>query len=941
MMLRISVALCAIALIPTLPAAHADKWASATVGDITIGYSPDRGLSIRYHGQVVVEGATIQFHDGKWQKLYFGLPGGVRDVQVRDAPEGKEMQILGGPTDDSFAFDYRASARTDGTVRILFSYTLKREQPFSVEYCTVQPSDGPIVGCPFKGIGGAALQEGKVQLEATSGGIDEKTIVASNVKELSIQSRVGKVTFATDGDPWFLLFDGRLRFCGNSLTGWFWGGKLSDTGAVGETRRLDFTVRFEGGPSAPGPDIDVTGKGKPALAVPSVYSPPTQAGLPTLIPEPKETRPAEGSFVVRPDTVVVVRDKPAPEDLRAARDLRGWLKDRYGLSLPLREARQVKNSSGAILLGEPSANPLVAAACKSGDLIDKPEGYSLTVGPQRIVVAGADRPGTYWGVQTLLQLLGPTKDGPEAPAVRIRDWPDFGLRAAHFCLYEHDLAYMTRLVTDFLPRYKFNAVIMEIEGIRWDSHPEWAPKGPTPADVGKLADIARDHFLDPIPQIQSGGHCDYFLFRNGLHKDLAENPDNPYNYCPSNPDTYKVFFDLFAEVQKYLHPRYFHIGHDEFSNDYAICPRCRGKSPAELLAGDVKKLRDWWAERGVPIMMWGDMLLAPVEGPGGSDAFNGGGNLKLADAVPLLPRDVIIADWHYGGEEEFPSFAFWKQHGLRIVAGPWYGLQNIYNLTRAAQKQEAMGIAATTWCGVASEDDAMRGLQYLGSLPYAADCSWSVGKRPPDKLPYDPGERFVSALRPPQARLKGRGFLVDLQPAATRALSDPDGQGWLGYGPGRDLSGVPVGRITLDGTAFQVGPGAVVLAGPLAPAGLPSAVKGIMVGQRASGLLFLNVCGWPVDAGQRIGACVIHFADGTQEEAPLIFGRNIAAYYAHRSLISGGPAWTGKTPGGTALSLYAWEWRNPNPERVVSSVDFLSAGTPAGPALLAITAVAP
>ena len=523
----------------------------------------------------------------------------------------------------------------------------------------------------------------------------------------------------------------------------------------------------------------------------------------------------------------------------------------------------------------------------------------------------------------------------------MRDWPDFGLRAAHLCLGAPDLTYVTRLLTDFLPRYKLNAVILEIESTRWDSHPELAPKGPTPAEIGKLCDVARDHFVEPIPQIQSGGHCDYWLFHDGIHKDLAENPANPYNYCPSNPDTYKLMFDLYAEVWKYMHPKYFHIGHDEFNNDYAICPRCKGKSPAELFAGDVKKLRDWWAEKGVPIMMWGDMLLAPVEGEGGTDAFDGGPPLKIADAVSLLPHDVIIGDWHYGGEERFPSIDFWQKRGFRIVAGPWYGLQNIYNLTVAAQKGQAMGGAATTWGGAASEDDALRNLQYLGPLVYSADCMWSVGKRKYDAVPYDPTERFLDSLRTPQTRLKGAGYVVDLSSAATRPLADADGQGWLGYGPGRDLSGLPTGRATLDGTVFQVSPGAVVLSAPLGPAGLPAAVKGIMVGRKAAALVFLNTCGWPVDPGVRVGAYVVHYADGSQEEAPLLFGRNIACYYAHSTLVTGRPAWTGKTPGGTTLSVHAWEWHNPHPDQEITSVDFVSAGTQAAPALLAITAVAP
>jgi hypothetical protein len=338
------------------------------------------------------------------------------------------------------------------------------------------------------------------------------------------------------------------------------------------------------------------------------------------------------------------------------------------------------------------------------------------------------------------------------------------------------------------------------------------------------------------------------------------------------------------------------------------------------------------------------MLLAPVDAPGGTDAFNGAGTLKLAEAVPLLPKDVIIADWHYGGGyEHFPSFDFWRRNGFRIVAGPWYGMDNVWNITRDAKgRDNVLGLAATTWCGVASEDDAfMRNLQYLGPLVYSADCSWSAGLRPWRDLPYDPSERFIATLTPPAAVATGPGFLVDLQAAGTRTLADPDGTGWLGYGPKRDLSALPTGRAALDRTTFLMGPKAVVLAGTLAPAGLPASVTGIAIGRRAAALIFLHACGWPADPGQQIGRYVVHYADGTAEEVPLVYGRNVAAFTAGGAMVGARMVWHGRTPGGSGLALSALEWRNPHPDREIASLDFASAGTRAAPALIAVTGVAP
>ncbi len=920
--------------------------ASVTVGELVVGYEPSKGLSIRYRGESVVEGATALFHDGSWKRICCAMPTDVRDVQVTDTPDGKALRVVGGPADESFSLDYVVTARRDNSVSIQLSYTPKRQQPLALEYAAVQMSEAPIVGCAYTAREPGGVREGKAPLEAATADINEQTWVTSGASELTIRSRVGTVTLTTGGDPWFCLFDARLRFNGSRLTGTFWGGRLSEGApAVGETRHLDLTIRFAGDAARPGAALDVAGKGAAPAVVRSVSRPTKPAaGLPALIPDPKEARAGTGVFSISRTTPIVVRDNAAPEDLRAARDLNRELQERFRLQLPVRQARQAKPGQAAIVLGEPEANPLVARAAAQSQRATAPEGYLLSVGPKGIVVCGRDRAGTYWGVQTLLQLLRSGAKGPEAPAVTVRDWPDFGLRAAHLGIGEHDLGLVRRIVERVLPRYKMNAVVLEMESIRWDSHPEWAPKGPTPAQVGEVAQAAREHFVEPIPQIQSGGHCEYWLFRDGIHRELAEVPERPYNYCPSNPEVYRILFDLYAEVQKHIHPRYFHIGHDELNNEYGVCPLCKGKSPAELFAGDVKKLRDWWAERGVPIMIWSDMLLAPVDAPGGTDAFNGGGALNVSQAVPLLPKDVIIADWHYGGNyEKFVSQEFWEAQGFKTVVGPWNGLSNIWNIARDGLKHHSMGVIGTTWCGVASEEQALgESFQYLGPLVYTADCAWSVGRRAPEKLPYEPGERFVTALSTStMVPSTGAGFLVDLSAAGTRALADAGGEGWLGYGAGRDLAGVPTGRVSLGDNRFLVAPKAVALAGTLAPAGLPASVSGIAIGRKAKELLFVHTCGWGVAIGERVGSYRIHYADGSTEEAPLIYGRNITCALDARPLSQARRVWEGKTPGGAPLALTCWPWKNPHPERAIASVDFESAGRRAAPALIALTGVSP
>ncbi len=630
-----------------------------------------------------------------------------------------------------------------------------------------------------------------------------------------------------------------------------------------------------------------------------------------------------------------MRDKPAPEDLRAVRDLNSELQKRFGFRLPVLEAHEVLSPVGALVLGEAEYNKHLAGASSPG----KSEGYFLRVSPSGVLLAGQDQRGTYWGVQTLLQLLGQGEAGPELPSVRITDWPDFMLRGAHLCLGDPDLSATKLLIGEVLRRYKLNTVVLEIESIKWESHPEINPNGPTPQQIGELADFCREHFMEPVPQIQSGGHCEYWLFRDGQHKDLAEDPANPYNYCPSNPAVYDLLFDLFEETEKWLKPKYFHMGHDEMWGVYAECPRCQGKSAGELFAEDVTRIHDWWAQRGVETMLWGDMALAPIDAPGGTDAYNGGGEKQFATCLPLLPKDLIVCDWHYGGTyEHFASLPLWKEQGKRVIAGPWFDLNNIWNFSRdAARFDNVMGMIGTTWCGVGSLEAAFDyNINYLASLVYTADCAWSLGQRAPDKLPYNIEERYLAPLQLERAE-PSAGFLVDLSGLANRALVDADGSGWMGFGAGRDLSALPQGEVLLGKTRFLIGPKAIVLAGSLAPTSLPIAVEGIQLGQKAASLSLLVTCGFTVPSGAQVATLRVHYADGQSLEAPLHYNRQLRAFYHNRSTLSSPQVWQGATPGGQPLGLSNWTWANPRPEEPIASVDFVSTGTGACPALVALT----
>jgi hypothetical protein len=111
----------------------------------------------------------------------------------------------------------------------------------------------------------------------------------------------------------------------------------------------------------------------------------------------------------------------------------------------------------------------------------------------------------------------------------------------------------------------------------------------------------------------------------------------------------------------------FYIGMDD-------CIRCKGKNKAELFAGEVKILRDHLAANNKELWIWGDRLLdGKTTGMGMWEASE---NDTYA-AIDMIPKDVVICDWHYDNAE--PTAPIFALKGLRVIACPY----NKADVTRA------------------------------------------------------------------------------------------------------------------------------------------------------------------------------------------------------------------------------------------------------------------
>src|ERR1700752_5017373 len=83
------------------------------------------------------------------------------------------------------------------------------------------------------------------------------------------------------------------------------------------------------------------------------------------------------------------------------------------------------------------------------------------------------------------------------------------------------------------------------------------------------------------------------------------------------------------------------------------CPRCKGGDPAKLFAKQVNDLHAHIVgKRKREMLMWADRLLdAKALGYSEWEAATN----HTWDAINLIPKDIIMCDWHYEKQVSYPS----------------------------------------------------------------------------------------------------------------------------------------------------------------------------------------------------------------------------------------------------------------------------------------------
>lgn len=281
--------------------------------------------------------------------------------------------------------------------------------------------------------------------------------------------------------------------------------------------------------------------------------------------------------------------------------------------------------------------------------------------------------------------------------------------------------------TELAPR-EVNTLIVRIDfNYQYETHPELRDSGAlTKDDIKKIVKACKKHTIRLIPQINLLGHQSWAGDLNKLlavYPEFDETPwvkmpakyewpnnDNLYckSYCPLHPGVHKVVFELMDEICDVFETNAFHAGMDEvFYLGEDKCPRCAGSDKAELYANEVRTLRDHLKLKNRELWIWGDRLLdGKTTGLGMWEAsFN-----NTHRAIDLIPKDVMICDWHYERADKTPVYFAMK--GLNVVTCPWRmpaiasiqanDMATFRNQSTPEMKQHFRGMLQTVWSDAGS-----------------------------------------------------------------------------------------------------------------------------------------------------------------------------------------------------------------------------------------------
>lgn len=237
-----------------------------------------------------------------------------------------------------------------------------------------------------------------------------------------------------------------------------------------------------------------------------------------------------------------------------------------------------------------------------------------------------------------------------------------------------------------------------------------------PDDLRGLAEYAKAHGVDLIPELESFGHTGY-ITRSAAYAHLLDRGTDPNEerdftgVIPLDPETLRLFEKLYGEVATIFPSAYLHGGCDEVNWGGSALSRkaLETKSRAQVWAEYLNSLNGVAKGLGKQFIVWGDFVVH-----------------KEPEILGKLDKRIIVMDWNYGVNSSAKvreTYLKVRANGSRGIGAP--GLIN-YRWGARAGTEQLRNIDAYAEAYLEPDDANSLGVILTNWIPsrYIQDSIW-------------------------------------------------------------------------------------------------------------------------------------------------------------------------------------------------------------------------
>ena len=331
------------------------------------------------------------------------------------------------------------------------------------------------------------------------------------------------------------------------------------------------------------------------------------------------------------------------------------------------------------------------------------QAYRLEVNDKGILMYASSAVGHFYATQTLKQIYD-TKINNQI----ITDAPDLKVRGFMYDISRNKvpLVKTVKQIIDVMSKLKMNHLELYVEGFSfgYKSFPQYLHNEGylTIEEYQEIEAYANSKFIDFVPNMNGFGHMNAWLAIPEL-KHLGETETGMFKWGkfrkPStlnaiDPESIELVKKMYADMIPYMKSKYFNMNFDEpfelgIEKTKEIVEK---EGEAKVYIDYMLKAYDEIKKYGKTPIIWGDVLI------------------HHDDALPLIPKDMIFAEWGYEAEHPFkenlkklsdakikflaaPGTATWNT----IVGRKDDAFENILNACYYAKEYGGEGILLTDW----------------------------------------------------------------------------------------------------------------------------------------------------------------------------------------------------------------------------------------------------